>query len=116
MGLERKNVYICNIVKCRPPGNRNPSEEESIQCIKYLKSQINTISPKVICLLGSIAVKSLLNRDISISKIRGNFIKIKDINNIKIMPTFHPAFLLRNPKAKKLVWSDIKKIMKVLEL
>ncbi|MFC1509286.1 uracil-DNA glycosylase [Candidatus Omnitrophota bacterium] len=112
MGLKREEVYICNVLKCRPPGNRNPLPEEIASCIDYLSAQIEHIKPKVICGLGKFASQTLLNKDTPISKLRSNWCEYK---GIKFMPTYHPAYLLRNPKDKKLVWQDMKKIMKVLQ-
>lgn len=111
MGVKRPDVYICNVLKCRPPLNRNPLPEEIAFCQGYLKRQLEIIQPKVICCLGKFACSTLLGGDVSITRIRGKFI---DFNGIKLMPTFHPAYLLRNPSAKKLVWEDIQKIMKEL--
>jgi DNA polymerase len=109
MGLERKDVYICNILKCRPPGNRNPLPEEIRLCESYLKRQLAIISPKVICALGTFAAHTLLQTDIPITQLRGRF---HSYQGIKLMPTYHPAYLLRNPAAKKPVWDDIQMIMK----
>lgn len=112
MGLKRGDVYICNILKCRPPENRNPLPEEISRCIEYLYKQIDIIKPDIICGLGKFASQILLNTDIPISRLRG---KWHELNGIKFMPTFHPAYLLRNPNDKKLVWDDMKKIMEALE-
>ena len=121
MGLTRADVYIVNIVKCRPPGNRNPSETESLSCISFLQKQINIIKPKIIVTLGAVASKTLLeDPNLKISKIRGSFIDWQTQNSknnenmIKLMPTFHPAYLLRNPRDKSLVWEDMQKVMKTL--
>lgn len=114
MGLKREDVYIANIVKCRPPGNRAPEDTEIIKCAPFLMSQISVIKPKVIVTLGSPATCTLLNEKIKISLIRGNFHDWK--HGIKLMPTFHPAYLLRNPKDKGLVWDDMKKVMTFLGL
>lgn len=111
MGLRREDVYICNILKCRPTANRNPLPEEISNCIDYLSKQIEYISPKVICGLGKFASQTLLNKDTSITRLRGNWHEYK---GIKFMPTYHPAYLLRNPGDKKLVWQDMKNILKVL--
>lgn len=109
MHLSREKVYIANIVKCRPPGNRNPQEEEVNDCFPYLLEQINLIKPKIIVVLGAVALKSLLkNKKLSITMLRGKYI---DWNGYKLMPTFHPAYLLRNPPDKKYVWADMKKVM-----
>ena len=110
MGLKREDVYITNVAKCRPPNNRTPLPEESTICKKsILFKEIKIIQPKIICTLGACAIKSLLNQDIKISKTRGSFIKV---DKYEIMPTYHPAYLLRNPSAKKLVWEDMNKILK----
>ncbi|OPY12707.1 MAG: Uracil DNA glycosylase superfamily protein [Syntrophus sp. PtaB.Bin001] len=112
MGLKREDVYICNILKCRPPGNRNPLPEEIEVCEPYLVRQIQTIRPKVICALGTFAAQTLLKKKgIPITALRGQF---HDYHGIYLMPTYHPAYLLRNPGAKKQVWEDVQKIMKVL--
>lgn len=114
MGLKREEVYIANIVKCRPPGNRAPVDAEIIKCAPFLMSQISVIRPKVIVALGSPATCTLFNEKIKISAVRGNFYDWK--YDIKLMPTFHPAYLLRNPKEKGLVWDDMKKVMSFLGL
>ena len=109
MGIKREDVYICNILKCRPPQNRNPLPEETSMCIDYLHAQIAMIKPRIICALGKFASQALLGTEISIGKLRGNW---HEYRGIKFMPTYHPAYLLRNPGDKKLVWEDMKKIMK----
>lgn len=113
MGFKRSDVYIANIVKCRPPGNRNPEPEEIATCLPFLKRQIEIIHPKVIVCLGKFAAQTLLQTEIPITRLRGNF---HGYGDIKIMPTYHPAFLLRNPLMKKFVWEDLKKVMEVLGL
>jgi len=113
MGLKRSDVYIANILKCRPPNNRPPQPDEIEECEDILKKQINIIKPKIICTLGKFASQTLLRTEITISVLRGHF---KEYNGIRLMPTFHPAYLLRNPNDKKLVWADMKKIMKELNL
>jgi DNA polymerase len=112
MGFKRKDVYICNVLKCRPPQNRNPLPTEIIACQGYLRQQLEIISPKIVCCLGRCACSFLSNEDVSITKLRGKFQKF---NGMKIMPTFHPAYLLRNPSAKRLVWQDMQKIMAELK-
>ncbi|MCX5668053.1 MAG: uracil-DNA glycosylase [Candidatus Omnitrophica bacterium] len=112
MGLKRSDVYIANILKCRPPNNRPPLPAEIEECEDILKKQIGIIKPKIICTLGKFASQTLLRTETTISALRGNF---KEYNGIKLMPTFHPAYLLRNPADKKLVWQDMKKIMKELK-
>lgn len=109
MGLKREDVYIANILKCRPPENRNPLPAEIAQCSPYLLRQIELIKPKVICSLGKFSAQTLLNTETPISKLRGNFY---DYHGTKLMPTYHPAYLLRNPGEKKTVWEDMKKIAK----
>lgn len=111
MGLEREDVYIANILKCRPPDNRPPLPDEIEACREIVKRQIAIIKPKVICTLGKFASQTLLKTETTISQLRGNFYEYE---GIKVMPTFHPAYLLRNPHDKKLVWSDMKKIKKLL--
>jgi DNA polymerase len=109
MKLERKDVYICNILKCRPPGNRNPLPDEICKCEPFLKKQLQIISPKIICALGTFAAQTLLKTDIPISALRGRF---HSYEGKKLMPTYHPAYLLRNQSAKKPVWEDVQMIMK----
>lgn len=111
MGLRREDVYICNILKCRPPGNRNPRPKEIVTCEPFLVKQLQAINPKVICALGTFAAHTLLKTDVPITVLRGKF---NTYHGIQLMPTYHPAFLLRNPAAKKQVWEDVQKIMKVL--
>jgi len=112
MNLKRADVYIANVVKCRPPGNRNPENDEVLQCRKYLDLQIEIIRPVLIVALGSPAIKTLLETDQGIMSLRGKFQKYK---GIWVMPTFHPAYLLRNPDAKKDTWEDVKKIISFLK-
>lgn len=112
MNLDREAVYICNIVKCRPPNNRNPKPDEIHQCLPFLKRQLAAINPRVVCALGSVAARTLLNTQTPISRLRGRF---HDFMGIPVMPTFHPAFLLRNPERKRDVWDDVQQIMKLLE-
>lgn len=113
MGLKREDVYICNILKCRPPGNRNPLPEEIEVCEPWLIRQLEAIRPRIICALGTFAAQTLLKKKgITITVLRGQF---HDYHGIKLMPTYHPAYLLRNPGAKRQVWEDVQKIMKVLE-
>jgi len=111
MGLKRDDVYIANVVKCRPPENRNPEPDEVAACEPFLKKQIDLIRPKIIVGLGKFAVQTLLQSKVPITKVRGNW---HSYHGIKLMPTFHPAYLLRNPADKKLVWEDIKKVIKEL--
>jgi uracil-DNA glycosylase len=109
MGLRREDVYIANVVKCRPPENRNPEPDEVASCEPFLRKQIDLIQPEIIIGLGKFAVQSLLQSKVPITKLRGNW---HSYHGIKLMPTFHPAYLLRNPGDKKLVWEDIKKVLK----
>ena len=111
MGLARRDVYICNIIKCRPPGNRDPEAPEIAACEPFLIKQLQAIAPRAICALGTFAAQTLLKKDITISALRGRF---HTYTGIKVMPTFHPAYLLRNPSAKKLVWEDVQMIMNEL--
>jgi|HubBroStandDraft_6_1064221.scaffolds.fasta_scaffold73337_2 uracil-DNA glycosylase len=113
MGLQREDVYIANVVKCRPPENRLPEKDEIATCSPYLMRQIDTIKPKVICTLGSCSAQTLLQSAQSISKLRGEWF---DFRGTKLMPTYHPAYLLRNPAAKPEVWKDLQKVMAVLGL
>jgi DNA polymerase len=107
--LSREQVYICNIVKCRPPRNRNPQPDEIKTCFQFLERQIAAIRPDFICALGSVAAQTLLNTDVPISRLRGRF---HDYKGIKLLPTYHPAYLLRNPEKKRAVWEDMKMLMK----
>ena len=108
MGLKREQVYICNILKCRPPGNRNPLAEEILACEPFLIRQLEAIGPQVICALGTFAARTLLKTEAPITVLRGRF---HDYHGIPLMPTYHPAYLLRNPSAKKQVWEDVQQIM-----
>jgi len=112
MGLTRDDVYIANVVKCRPPQNRNPEPDEVASCEPFLKKQIELIRPTIIVALGKFAVQALLQSKVPITRLRGNW---HTYMGIKLMPTFHPAYLLRNPADKKLVWEDIKKVMKEMQ-
>ena len=107
IGLSRSEVYIANVLKCRPPGNRNPLPEEVQACEPYLIAQLRLIKPRVICALGTFAAQTLLRTDQRISRLRGRF---HTYQGIKLMPTYHPAFLLRNPRSKRDVWEDVQKI------
>jgi uracil-DNA glycosylase len=113
MGLERADVYIANVVKCRPPENRLPEKDEITTCSPFLMRQIDAIKPKVICTLGSCSAQTLLQTAQGISKLRGEWF---DFRGAKLMPTYHPAYLLRNPAAKPEVWKDLQKVMAVLGL
>jgi len=112
VNINREEVYISNIIKCRPPNNRTPSISEAKACMPILKSEIELIDPKVIVTLGSTALKYLVDPEMSITKKRGQWIKR---GNYYILPTFHPAYLLRNTHAKKSVWRDFKLIRKSID-
>ncbi len=107
IGLSRAEVYIANVLKCRPPGNRNPLPEEIKACEPYLIAQLRLIKPRVICALGTFAAQTLLRTSQSISRLRGRF---HTYQGIKLMPTYHPAYLLRNPRFKRNVWEDVQKV------
>jgi DNA polymerase len=113
MGLQRKDVYICNVVKCRPPENRLPEKDEVAQCSPFLLRQLDTIDPKVIVCLGACAAQTLLETNRGISQFRGEWLEFR---RKKLMATYHPAYLLRNPSAKSEVWKDLQKVMAVLGL
>src|SRR5437667_3890103 len=113
MGLERQDVYICNVVKCRPPENRTPEDDEVSTCSPFLLRQLEVISPKVIVCLGAVAAKTLLRTNRGISQFRGQWL---DYRGSKLIATYHPAYLLRNPNAKGEVWKDLQKVMAVLGL
>ena len=108
MGYQREDVYIANVLKCRPPENRTPLPEEVANCLPYLLAQIELIKPKVIVALGATAMRALLDVQLGITKMRGNWYNFR---GIPIMPTFHPAYLLRNPAAKKEVWQDMQTVL-----
>ena len=107
--LAREDVYILNTVKCRPPGNRNPEPDEIANCREYFEQQLEIIQPEFICCLGAVAAKTLLETTESIGRLRGTF---HDWRGIKVMATYHPAYLLRNPNAKKPTWEDMQMLMK----
>lgn len=107
IGLSRSEVYITNVLKCRPPENRNPLPEEIKACEPYLIAQLQFIKPKIICALGTFGAQTLLRTDRRISSLRGRF---HTYQGIKLMPTYHPAFILRNSKFKRDVWEDVQKI------
>jgi len=109
MGLRREDVFIANILKCRPPNNRPPTPEEMQTCMPYLKEQIQVLKPKVIVALGATAVRGLLAVETGITKLRGHWHVFEGID---VMPTFHPAYLLRNPPAKKEAWEDLKAVLR----
>jgi uracil-DNA glycosylase family 4 len=111
IGLTRDSVYIANVIKCRPPGNRNPEPDEVDQCEPFLFQQIDIIKPKVIVALGKFAAQSLLRTSEPITRIRGREYKYRDAI---LMPTYHPAYLLRNPASKREVWEDMKRVRAIL--
>lgn len=109
--IEREEVYIANIIKCRPPQNRNPEPDEIENCYPFLLKQIQAIRPRIICALGTFSAQTLLKTDVKITALRG---KIYDFSGIQLFPTYHPAYLLRNPEKKREVWEDMKQIAKAL--
>jgi uracil-DNA glycosylase family 4 len=113
MGFRREEVYIGNIVKCRPPSNRDPEGDEIMTCLPFIERQVEIIAPKVIVSLGRISAQALTGTKIPISRLRGSFCEYQ---GIPLMPTFHPAYLLRNPKDKWLVWEDAQKVLGMLKL
>jgi len=112
IGMKRGDVYIANILKCRPPDNRNPSANEIVMCSPHLIRQIEIIRPKIICALGTFAAQTLLDTKETIGKLRGRFFEYQ---STKFLATYHPAYLLRNPDDKKKVWADIKKVRDFLQ-
>ncbi|HKR62263.1 MAG TPA: uracil-DNA glycosylase [Thermoanaerobaculia bacterium] len=108
MKLTRDDVYIANVIKCRPPENRNPEPDELDACRPFIRRQVDLIQPKVIVTLGKFGLQSLTGKAYGISAVRGTWL---EYNGIKLMPTYHPAYLLRTPAAKKDVWADMKKVM-----
>src|SRR5436305_9476237 len=113
MGIRREDVYICNTVKCRPPNNRNPEQDELASCETFLKGQLAAVQPEAIVTLGKFAAQALLRDETPISRLRGNW---REYEGIPVMPTFHPAYLLRSPQEKGKVWDDLQKVMKKLGL
>ena len=113
MKLRREDVYILNTIKCRPPGNRTPTAEEAANCREYLDQQLDIIRPEFICCLGAVAAQNLLGTTTSIGQLRG---RIHDFRGIKVVCTYHPAYLLRTPEAKRQAWDDIKLLMKEMGL
>jgi DNA polymerase len=112
MGMRREDVYICNILKCRPPNNRTPEADEIVACQPFLLRQLEAIGPKFICALGGPAAQTLLQTKEPISRLRGRF---HDYHGIPLLPTFHPAYLLRNPNEKKTVWEDMKLLLRHMQ-
>ena len=113
MGLRRDDVYICNTVKCRPPNNRNPEPDELLACEPFLKGQLGAVKPEVIVTLGKFAAQALLREQTPISRLRGQW---REYEGVPLMPTFHPAYLLRSPGEKGKVWEDLKQVMGKLGL
>jgi uracil-DNA glycosylase family 4 len=111
IGLKREDVYIANVIKCRPPGNRNPEQDEVETCEPFLFQQIDIIKPKVVVALGTFAARALLRTLDPISRLRG---RVYDYRGAKLIPTFHPAYLLRNPASKREVWEDMKVVRRLL--
>ena len=111
IGLKREDVYIANVIKCRPPENRNPEPDEVEACEQFLFRQIDAIKPKVIVALGTFAARSLLKTDAPISRLRG---RVYEYRGAKLIPTFHPAYLLRNPACRREVWEDMKRARALL--
>lgn len=111
IGLERSEVYICNVVKCRPPGNRDPAPDEIATCQPFLTRQLAAIAPELIVTLGRVASQALLGETTPISRLRGQW---RAYRGVPLLPTYHPAFLLRNPAAKREVWEDMKLVLKRL--
>ena len=112
IGLRREEIYIANVVKCRPPQNRNPEKEEAKACEEFLNAQIKLVNPKIIVLLGSVALKNILGEEYGITNLRGKWI---EKNDIMYMPTFHPAALLRDEEKKIAFWNDLKEVKKEVE-
>ncbi|MCL4236136.1 MAG: uracil-DNA glycosylase, partial [Deltaproteobacteria bacterium] len=109
MGKQRSDVYIANVVKCRPPGNRAPTPDEVAECGPFLRRQIAAIRPKIICTLGNAATSALLGKNEGITKLRGTFHPFD--GGVVVMPTYHPAYLLRSPDHKKDAWNDLQQVM-----
>lgn len=111
IGINREKVYIANIVKCRPPQNRNPEQDEIDSCIDYLRTQVMLVKPEIIVLLGSVALKAILGKEYSITSSRGKWVEKK---GIRYLPTFHPAALLRDESKKIFFWKDLKEVKKFM--
>lgn len=112
MKIPREDVYILNVLKCRPPGNRNPLPDEVANCRGYLERQLEILRPKFICCLGAVAAQNLLETTVAVGKLRG---EVHDWRGIKVVVTYHPSYLLRNPAAKKYTWEDIQMLMKLMD-
>jgi len=113
IGLSREDVYICNVLKCRPPNNRNPEPDEVDSCSPFLRQQLGAVRPRIVCCLGTFAAQTVLGMRAPISKLRGEF---HEIDGVRYIATFHPAYLLRNPEKKREVWEDMKRIRAELTL
>lgn len=111
MGFAREDVYICNVLKCRPPHNRDPASAEIEACSSFMLRQVMAVAPEAILALGTFAAQAILSTKEPISRLRGRF---HDYHGIPLMPTFHPAFLLRNPERKRDVWDDVRQVMGLL--
>jgi uracil-DNA glycosylase family 4 len=111
MGLKREDVYIANVIKCRPPGNRTPERDECDTCSPFLLRQIDVVGPKIIVALGAVAAKSLLQINDSMANLRG---RTYDFRNTRLIVTYHPAYLLRDPRQKKEAWKDLQRVMQYL--
>jgi DNA polymerase len=109
MGYHPDDVYVCNVVKCRPPNNRKPEPDEMASCLPYLVEQLDIVKPKVIVALGGTAAQGLIGAPVSITRIRGEWRLYRA--SIPMMPTFHPAYLLRTPAAKREVWADLQAVL-----
>jgi uracil-DNA glycosylase len=112
MGFARDQVYICNVIKCRPPENRNPEPDEVAACEPFLKKQLAALRPRIIVTLGKFAAHALLRVDTPITRLRGTF---RSYEGVPLMPTFHPAYLLRNPSSKREVWDDLQQVIAALK-
>jgi DNA polymerase len=112
IGLDRTSAYIANVVKCRPPENRTPTPLEAATCIWYLKRQLSLIRPAVVCSLGTVATAALLERPVRITAVRGQQFPL---HHFTLVPTYHPAYLLRNPSGKKEAWHDLQLVRRLLD-
>ena len=114
MGLARDDVYVCNVVKCRPPGNRKPEPDEMSACLPFVRRQLELMDPEVVVALGATAVQGLLGTTEGITRLRGRWRLYN--GTVAVMPTFHPAYLLRNPSAKAAVWQDLQAVLRQMGL
>lgn len=112
IGIKREEAYIANVVKCRPPNNRNPEDDEARACLDYLRNQVILVKPKIIVLLGNVALKNILGKEYGITSARGKWV---EKNGIMYMPTFHPAALLRDETKKIMFWKDLKEVKKAMD-